>query len=379
MLGTRRKGPLGNIDRSLRSLRALERTASTSRVLNLLAIANSHGAAEDWAEQPLFSNRVLNASILLKHRLRADETYLFDDYTTCATKIIIPFERSDLALGGQSFFVGQRGWLDLLREACADSRSLDHDVGVLRLMDRLPSLDPFLLREHLRRHGHNVAACYFAISPADLEAMHGYVSLQVEELIRLAYSNAETGSAAHTARLVRALLSTEIDERLEPLRATLKLEGEDFREGVFSWKGFLYYKWMLSSLQPQLRVVSEEIGTLTVSGHRDAETKLYLDSARRRLRGAIGSQQRQIDRTLDVYVRAFSGLTRKGQPLAFRNFLLDAPRLFLSLGEKVGAVSHIASFWRYRFPAGQASTASVDEVVDIFQDFETSLGETLAI
>jgi hypothetical protein len=136
---------------------------------------------------------------------------------------------------------------------------------------------------------------------------------------------------------------------------------------------------MLSSLQPQLRVVSEEIGTLTVSGHRDAETKLYLDSARRRLRGAIGSQQRQIDRTLDVYVRAFSGLTRKGQPLAFRNFLLDAPRLFLSLGEKVGAVSHIASFWRYRFPAGQASTASVDEVVDIFQDFETSLGETLAI
>ena len=379
MLGTRRKGPLGNIDRSSRSLRALERTASTSRVLNLLAIANSHGAAEDWAEQPLFSNRVLNASILLKHRLRADETYLFDDYTTCATKIIIPFERSDLALGGQSFFVGQRGWLDLLREACADSRSLDHDVGVLRLMDRLPSLDPFLLREHLRRHGHNVAACYFAISPADLEAMHGYVSLQVEELIRLAYSNAETGSAAHTARLVRALLSTEIDERLEPLRATLKLEGEDFREGVFSWKGFLYYKWMLSSLQPQLRVVSVEIGTLTVSGHRDAETKLYLDSARRRLRGAIGSQQRQIDRTLDVYVRAFSGLTRKGQPLAFRNFLLDAPRLFLSLGEKVGAVSHIASFWRYRFPAGQASTASVDEVVDIFQDFETSLGETLAI
>ena len=122
-----------------------------------------------------------------------------------------------------------------------------------------------------------------------------------------------------------------------------------------------------------------EIGTLSVTGPRDGETSLYLDSARRRLRGAIGAQQRQIDRILDVYVRAFSGLTRKGQPVAFRNFLLDAPRLFLSLGEKVGAASHIASFWRYRFPAGQASTASVDEVVDIFQDFEASLGETLAI
>ncbi len=370
---------MGNVDRSSRSLRALERTASTSRVLNLLAIANSHSAREDWAEQPLFRNRVLNASMLLKHRLRADETYLFDDYTTSATKIIIPFERSDLALGGQSFFVGQRGWLDLLREACADSRSLDHDVGVLRLMDRLPSLDPFLLREHLRRHGHNVAACYFAISPADLEAMHGYVSMQVEELIRLAYSNAETGSAAYTARLVQALLSTEVDERLEPLRATLMLEGDDFREGVFSWKGFLYYKWMLTTLQPQLRAVAGEIVTLAVTGPRDADTTLYLDSARRRLRGAIGAQQRQINRTLDVYDSAFSGLTRKGQPLAFRNFLLDAPRMFLSLGEKVGAASHIASFWRYRFPSGQTPTGPVDEVVDIFQDFEASLGETLAI
>ena len=164
---------MGNVDRSSRSLRALERTASTSRVLNLLAIANSHGAREDWAEQPLFRNRVLNASMLLKHRLRADETYLFDDYTTSATKIIIPFERSDLALGGQSFFVGQRGWLDLLREACADSRSLDHDVGVLWLMDRLPSLDPFLQRETLRRHGHHVAAGNFDLSTAELEAALG--------------------------------------------------------------------------------------------------------------------------------------------------------------------------------------------------------------
>lgn len=379
MLARRRRGPASNVDRSSRSLRALERTASTSRVLNLLAIANRHGAREDWEAQPLFRNRVLNASMLLKHRLRADETYLFDDYKTSATKIIIPFERRDLALGGQSFFVGQRGWLDLLREACADSRSLDHDVGVLKLMDRLPSLDPFLLREHLRRHGHNVAACYFAISPADLEAMHGYVSLQVEELIRLAYSNADTSSAAYTARLVQALLSTEVDERLEPLRATLMLEGEDFREGVFSWKGFLYYKWMLTTLQPQLRAVAGEIGSLVVSGPRDVETGMYLDAARRRLRTAITSQQKQVNRTLEVYDAAFAGLTRKGEPVAFRNFLLDAPRMFLSLGEKVGAASHIASFWRYRFPAGKQPTGPVDEVVDIFQDFEASLGEPLAV
>lgn len=373
----RKSGLAARADRTSRSLTALQRTASTSRVLNLLAIANKHARKPEWTDQPLFHNRVLNASMILKHRLRLDESYLFDDYRTSATKVIIPFERSDLALGGRSFFVGQRGWMDLLREACADGRTLDHDVNVLRQMDSLPSLDPFLLREDLRRNGQTVAPCYFAISPADLEAMQAYVAMQIGELIRLAYVNAGQGAA--TARLVQALLSTDVDERLEPLRATLMLQGEDFREGVFSWKGFLYYKWMLMVLQPQLTAVTKEIGELVISGPRDMETAAYLDCARDRIRRAISSQRAEVNRTLAVYDKAFTALTQRSDPKAFRAFLLDAPRMFLSLGEKVGQISHIASFWRYRFPAGKPPTGPVDEVVDIFQDFEASLGEALAV
>ena len=372
----RLRAKLTTTDRTARSLRSIERTASTSRVLNLLAIAAQNSARPDWAERPLFRNRVLNASVILKHRLRPDETYVFDDYRTSATKIIIPFERSDLALGGQSFFVGQRGWMDLLREACGDGRALDRDVTILQLMDSLPSLDPFLLREHLRRNNHQIAPCYFAISTADLEAMHGYVALQVEELVKLAC--AQSGEGAFTGRLVEALLSTDIDERLEPLRLTFMLEGHEFTEGVFSWKGFLYYKWMLTVLQPQLAAVAREIGTLTVSGPRDLETSQYIDGARERLQRAILGQRAEIDVALRAYDRAFEGLTRRGDPAAFRRFLLDAPRQFLSLGEKVGQVSHIASFWRYRFPANRQAMAMVDEAIDIFQDFEGGLGEPLA-
>lgn len=375
----RRRNRLATADRASRSLKALNRTASTSRVLNLLSVAEKHGGRPDWSELPLFKSRALNASIILKHRLRADEVYMFDDYRTTATKVIIPFERSDLGLGGQSFFVGQRGWLDLMYEACAENRSPEFDIGVLRLMDRLPSLDPFLLREHLRRHGHAVAPCYFAISPADLDTMQSYAAAQIEELIRLAYRSASANSATYTVRLVQALLSTEVDERLEPLRDTLMLEGDDFREGVFSWKGFLYYKWMLTTLQPQLNAVAGEIGDLMVSGPRDPEVANYIDGARKRLKAAIGQCRKELNRTLRIYDTAFAGLTQNGNPLAFRRFLLDAPEMFLTLGERVGAASHVASFWRYRFPQGRAPSASAEEVVDIFQDFEASLGETLAI
>lgn len=378
-LARRRKlKPVNKADRVMRSLRALERTASTSRVLNLIAIEGESGHRPEYGQHPLFRNKVLNTALVIKHRLRHDDVYLFDEARPTATKIIIPFDRRDLGLGGQSVFVGQRGWNDVLAEACNASGDINRDLAVLRMIDMLPSLDPFLLREHLRRHGVNVAGCYFALSPADYEAMQGFVTMEIARLIELAYRGVGGLGRAHAARLVEALLATDVDERLEPLRDTLVMEGESFKEGVFSWKGFLYYKWMLTKLWPKLTDVGAEIGRIAVTGQRDAETSRYLEEARRRLQTGVMVERAAILRTLKVYDDAFENLVANGRPQVFRDFLLRAPELFLNLGERVGVISHIASFWRYRFPEGEALTAHIDEALDIFMDFEGGLSVSLA-
>ena len=367
-------------DRLTRSLRALERTASTSRVLNLLAIEAQSGHRPEHGEAPLFRNRILNTALVVKHRLRTDDIFLFDEIRPNATKIIIPFERSDLGLGGQSFFVGQRGWIELLREACNEHTDMARDLATLRLIDQLPSLDPFLLREHLRRHGVMVASCYFALSSADMEQMQSFVSVQIARLIDLAFQDSgRIVPGAYAARLVEALLSTDVDERLEPLRETLVMDTESFKEGVFSWKGFLYYKWMLTRLWPELNTVGGEIARLSITGHREVETARYLEDTRKRLRHGIVVERKAIMRSLDIYDRAFEDLIENGRPQAFRAFLLRAPDMFLSLGEKVGVIAHIASFWRYRFPLGQPLVADVGEAVDILQDFDAGLSASLAI
>ncbi|PIB94553.1 hypothetical protein [Caulobacter sp. FWC2] len=365
----------------MRSLRALERTASTSRVLNLLAVEAESAHRPEYAQAPLFRNRTLNTAIVLKHRLRNDDIYLFDEARPTATKIIIPFDRKDLGLGGQSVFVGQRGWADLVVGACNAAGDMSRDLATLRLIDMLPSLDPFLLREHLRRHGVLVANCYFALSMADYENMQGFVTLEISRLIELAYRGSSSVGVgrAHAARLVEALLSTDVDERLEPLRDTLVMEGESFKEGVFSWKGFLYYKWMLTKLWPQLTTVGREIGRLIVTGNRDAETAKFLDDSRRRLQGAVLVERSAIMRTLKVYDDAFEDLIENGRPTAFRDFLLRAPEMFLSLGERVGVISHISSYWRYRFPQNEPLTIDVEEAIDILMDFEAGLSVPLAI
>src|ERR1700712_2100979 len=114
-------------DRSFRSLAGLERTASTSRVLNLAAVASQNAGDPEYESAPFFKAAALNGAVIIKHRLRADEQYIFETAKRISTKVIIPFERTDLGLGGRSLFVGQRGWQELLFQlrGTADEESRD--------------------------------------------------------------------------------------------------------------------------------------------------------------------------------------------------------------------------------------------------------------
>ena len=60
-------------------------------------------------------------------------------------------------------------------------------------------------------------------------------------------------------------------------------------------------------------------------------------------------------------------------PRSFRDFLLNAPRLFHDLGEHVGALQHIVSFWRFRFPTGTEGKITPTELCEIFTEFEHTL------
>ncbi len=357
---------------TFRSMRALERTASTSRVLNLAALAVKHAENPEHQARPLFKSAALNASVILKHRLRANEIATVSTPNRTATKLIVPFERSNLSLGGRSFFVGDRGWMECLREVAGDAADLGRDAQVLEALDELPSLDPFLLREHMKRRGFDVSETHFEISVNDLAMMQKFVGGELGKLIDLAYKG-RTVNEANTGRLVEALLSSRNDERLEPLRLTLRLEGDSYREGIFAWKGFLYYKWVLNSMWPQMREVLIELLKVKTVGPRDFENESLIRAMKVRLQEKIERQVRSIANYLRNYDEMFAELTHGGDVTAFRDFLLKSPDLLVKLGEGAGMICHIASFWQHRFPKSKRLEAQVGELLDILQDFEAGL------
>jgi hypothetical protein len=253
---------------------------------------------------------------------------------------------------------------------------LEADIEMLQVLDALPSFDPFLMRERLRRGGLTPARCYFDVTDADLARMRKFVTDEITQLVELAFAGHGAGARALAAKLSDKLMTDETAASLEPLRQTLRMTGEDYREGVFAWKGFLYYKWVVAEWGARLPELARSIlGARVVNAPR--EDMATINAARQRIVKVMGVTMKRVQGALGEYDVAFKALS-EGKPTAFRDFLLNAPSMFLSIGEAVGIIKHIDSFWRFRFPAGRVPLMEGNEAFDIFQDFELTLSGVAA-
>lgn len=358
-----------------RSTRCLSKigTASSNRVLNLNAIGlrNVENPAHNAA--PLFLSRVFNQAIILKHRLRANEAELFSDPRSVATKIIIPFEKKNLRSGGRSMCVDQSDFEQIAKEVgnYRSDAEFARDLTVMRLIDRLPSLDPFLLREQLRTNGITANSSYFDLSSADQQRMHGHALKELSRLTRLVDNGSKSSAHNATIKMATALLSYEVDEKLEPMRNTLGLNRDEFCEGVFSWRGFIYYKWTVSDLFPSILQSLRELKGLAPVGTMSSDEKVYFAESKTLIMRGTKSNIDTVGAIIGIYDNAYGSLIERQNPAVFRDFLLTAPSLFLEVGERIGALYHMNSFWKYRFPAGSSKHAEFGELITIFEDFKT--------
>ena len=362
-----------NFNRDVRSLANLGDTASTSRVLNLAQVHATSAREKDYQLKPFFRDSQLNKCILVKHTLRTNERELFTRIRRTATKIILPFDVSDLKLGGRSIMVNQIGFDHFCRTYLnSDEAAANNDVQVLKLLDLLPSLDPFLVREHLSRNGYRPGACYLKISPYDIQRMIGFANEEIERLVRTAFSSSMSGGAA--IKLAGKILANELDKELWPLKATLRMSDDEFSDGIFSWRGFLYFKWRHIELQEEMRKLLEGLSTYQPIGACEDGMREYLKETRPRLARRIVNAIANVGRTLTIYDQAYHALVDGANPGPFRRFLLDGPSLFFELGECIGILSHIGSFWSYRM-GQQMMTQRLTpaEYGDILMDFEDSL------
>jgi hypothetical protein len=358
-------------DPGVRNLSLLEKSASTARVLNLRAVAISRQNDPDFLRRPFFQLPILNRSLIVKHRLRRNELELFSEPRSSATKVLMPIDHQNLRAGAKFFFIGQREYQSMLEWDLGLRDPASHDMQMLAFLDEIPSFDPFLLREQLRRRRFDVAPCYFNVSAADTARMLSFAQAEIQPLVDVAFSNVTSGAGSST--LAQKLLSNADDVALQPLREVMHLDAQKFAECMFCWKAFLYYKWKLTELMPSISEVTAQVAAIRPVNRSTQDLHVYLQSARANIQEAVSTACRHVSQTLRLYDIAYNGLVRRGDGRGFRDFLLQAPARFTQLGEELAAVDHIISFWRYRFPRYGGFNVTADELATIFHDFESGL------
>jgi hypothetical protein len=263
----------------------------------------------------------------------------------------------------------------LIEEATGIQNVYDSpDIKLLYELDRIPSFDPFIFREWMNKLGRTADERYFALSPSVIAGMEDFVVQEIGHLVSMSLA----GAAANAAilRLARKMLSSQYDEELAPLQMTLRMSKEEFRDGMFGWKGLLYYKWLAKRIEGDLPGLLS--GMLGVRPKRHITRQQIEDSAAlvRSIGASISEYFNAVSDRVRSYDSSYQKLTRQQDPVGFRAFLLRAPQMFLEMGDFVGMLEHSVEFWKYRSRDIEPSRFTGDDYLELILDLKDGLGSS---
>ena len=192
--------------------------------------------------------------------------------------------------------------------------------------------------------------------------MLGFVAGEIEALIQLCFGDMKANDK-RTRRLSQLLLADQDSPDLEPLRLTLRMEEAEFSEAMFSWKAFLYYRWRSRTVAPKLKATMKSLSGIRVRRYERDELSFVID-AKTLLERTITNAWREVAQRLRLYDRAFASLTNQENPDSFRSFLIHGSSLFIELGDRIGRLEQVVSFWSDRFGDQRIAGMSPDDVLD---------------
>jgi hypothetical protein len=362
------------ISTPLRSLANIKDRPSSARILNLLERTDYITRNTEGAFEPFFRNRSLNSAIFLKHRFRPNEIEIFHDTRTVGTKIFDVFNTKRLEEGGKYVFVDEQGVEDIYHENFgmgpqADPEEVASDIKLLRILDRLPSLDPFLLRERLRLDGYHPHEAYFDLNPAEYKQIRNFVEHEFTPLAEMAYAQ-ESRVSGQIEKLVDKMWDSRDIKAIRPLINSLQINPDEAPEVLFAWKGFIYYKSHLGIVKQAFEGFQNRVRHLNIVHFPSKSIELQIEDMRETTLTGLKRELVDIQKKIAGYDQAYkTSLLRRRDPKGFRVFLDEAPSMFYDLGASIAGIKHAMSFWEYRFSGKLSKICDAEEFLDIMRDF----------
>jgi len=347
-------------------LSRLVRRGCSPRVLDLCSLHERYPDLDE-SSAPLFFSPRLNRCFVVKHNLRRHEFHLANTRRPIATKLVLPIDLSDLRAGAFWLFI-ESGDMEsrlvefLGRLGGAGDQVFEADLETLKLLSSSPSFDPFLLSA--RFSGRRIDQRFFAMSELDERVLRKYVLEHMDQISRLALGREK--ASKRSERLAAVLFGEAESQARDALREALRMSDEEFEQGVYGWKGMLYYDWSAGKLTGGLTRFLSDLADLEIMDrqyrHRPLQPVLG------RLRQGVKSRWDELVASRHRYFDAVGAFMNEGDALAMKDFLLQVPGLFTKIGDDMAALTHMTSYWDYWKDRNETRQVSHEEALAILPD-----------
>lgn len=323
--------------------------AGSSRVFNCNDVARRLERQE--IENPyLFKTPAMHHLVLIKEALRYDDPR-HPKSQVIGSKLYVPYNSDELYEGGRSIFFHSPSLLQVFHEQFGVDHSeatavgLDHDLKIFRILDELPSLDGFLMRDALELEGIFANEAYFEVSAEERVAIQEFIRGKMEPLVRAAYGGKRPPSNKVT-QLIDAMWEAKDITALEPLILAFRFPKEEALAIFGAWKGINFYsfeyhrgrkkreafaQWLKEDAMPKNLVPREVFQVLEPIRRETIE----------RLRG----HWVDVDNTLKQYDKLYGEFVASANPGGFISFLRGAKAIYWQLGDSLSKIDHAINCW----------------------------------
>jgi len=325
--------------------------SGSSRVFNCNDRARDLVKAK--AETPFFF-RVprMHGLVLIKEVTIASAARRSAGVPLIGTKLYLPYNQDDVYEGGRSIFYHDPKMLNTLNElfglrgANVAQSDLEHDLKILGILDRLPSLDGFLMRDALELDGIATNDLYFEIAGPERAAINQFIRRKFEPLVRAACED-QPKFSNKVDHLIDKVWEAKDREALEPLIRAFRFPDDEALAIFAAWKGINFYTYEYARAKPQ----REQFGLwlrdrATPRNFVSKQDQDYLGQIRRNTLERLRDQWNVAESIAREYETLYANFLRMPEGVVeFVNFLRRSRDIYWRMGDALSKINHAIHCW----------------------------------
>lgn len=389
---------MSDLDRSLRETLS----SGASRILNA-AEATKRIVEKQGTEKPtglMFKNRALNDCVFIKRPkdsvvpqgaglvsssaeiLENGQLKTVDfgggqvrvEKGDIATDLYCPYDPEWLLDGGNSFDLTARGRVQALMDLVGfdvrgEGEAAKADAKLLELIQGLPSLDPFLLKDLLEAEGYEVDEEYFDISDEEFQEIKRFILEKFRPITERVVDPSRKDAAQISEQFIMKLWEAKDMKYLAPITTVFRLDETRAGEIYYSWKGVTYYEFIYKRSQKTMLVFAAWLQTeAQPEQFMRADMREEIDGLTKKVANTFARHLKNCSEILKLYNSSYENLfVHGGEPRPFIDFLKQSNTLFWDISASISALNYGVSVWQDRQKRAGGKRPSPDELKTLLE------------